>query len=223
VRPGETPQESGTGGSRGGSARRSRYVAAFLVVALVLVTAGCYRGNPTGPKVAIVGDSITRFVDPALDGTLDDRYQIDVRHHDGWRTVQLLPYLEDQLTTQPEAVIANLGTNDALQNYWGIDDWTNAWDELIADVADVPCVVLVNVSTSVELWQDGLLSAEPINARIEAEVAAHPNFRLVDWNAEVQAVGYGAVTIDAIHPNEAGVAWLANAYRSALDSCGSGQ
>ena len=48
-------------------------------VAVMLV--GCYRGNPAGPKVGVVGDSIIAMTDrqwKRLDPALADAYVYDV-------------------------------------------------------------------------------------------------------------------------------------------------
>jgi hypothetical protein len=58
-----------------------------------------------------------------------------------------------------------------------------------------------------------------INARIASVAAAHPNVRVVDWNAAIQQHP-GQFTHDGLHPSTPfGRAWLADQFRDAADDC----
>ncbi len=78
-----------------------------------------YQGNLAGPKVAAIGDSIV-FVSAGNIGTaLADRYQYWIIGIPGYTIGNALPSFDQQLATEPNDVISNLGTDDALDNFTG--------------------------------------------------------------------------------------------------------
>src|SRR4051794_5044106 len=86
---------------------------AVPLVILALVGAAC--GSPSGPKVGIIGDSITDLSQSALHGALDPRYDVELVGKFGARADEVVPEAKVIAASHPREAIINLGTNDALQ------------------------------------------------------------------------------------------------------------
>ena len=187
--------------------------------ALLLTCGACYRGNPAGQRVAIVGDSVTRLAREEIDEALVDEFRVDIQVRDGKRIDEMLPVLHHQLsgpTGPPEVVIVNLGTNDAVQGY---DGWPAGFDEVVAATQSVTCVLLVTIAESTNAYgKDGTAAA--INDRIRATASEHANVHVVDWNEVVATRGL-EVSLEGIHPTPLGEQIIADLYRSGIEAgCG---
>jgi lysophospholipase L1-like esterase len=202
--------------------RMSRRASAVALACIAVATAGCYRGNLAGPKVAIVGDSITALSDQwygRLDPALADTYAYNVAATTGMRIDQMQPELDRLLTAWPDDVVINLGTNDMTQSW---PTWEQSFDAMWAAVADESCVVYVTLRTHVS-WPVGA----QINAKIAATAAANPNVRIYDWETDINAAiaalqadtSLPPPMYDPVHPTPAGSEILAAGIRGALDTC----
>ena len=198
---------------------RARCSALACVMAML---AGCYRGNLAGPKVGVVGDSIIAMTDrqwKRLDPALADAYAYDVATRSGARIDEMQPDLDRVLTTTPDNVVIDLGTNDMGQS-WA--PWEQSFDAMWATVAHLSCVVYVTIRTQA----DFPVGAD-INAKIAATATANPNVRIYDWETEIGAAlaAYEADTslppplLDVVHPTAAGADILAAGVRRELDTC----
>lgn len=191
---------------------------AFTSLLLVACSGGPgYGGLPNGPKVGIVGDSITNLIREDLHTTLGAKYHYVVMARNGKRIDQQLGALRSILDADdpPKRVVVNLGTNDVLQRRG--DAVAHLYEELKV-LEGVPCVILVTISPTAD-YERGHLS-EDLNTAMKAAVAAHPNFHLLDWAAMLAADDHQSQWLspeDAIHPTTAGGEVLAAQYRSALD------
>ena len=76
---------------------------------------GGWSSGANKPSVVFAGDSITVLATPAIHQLLDPGYDVDVLAVIGIRINQSLPALQSALRSHPDAVVVNLGTNDALQ------------------------------------------------------------------------------------------------------------
>jgi lysophospholipase L1-like esterase len=202
-----------------------KFLVPVALAAAALGMSACYSGNPNGPKVADNGDSITNVSAGSLNGTLGANYYVDVQGQNGFTIGQSLPELQDLLNNPggaPNDVILETGTNDVFQqNYlW----WVELGNE-VSMVQNVQCVIFVNVSTYADIFNElaGLPAMVPsINAAMAQEVATHPNFHLLDWNAFITQPGNYETYIDQtflglrVHPNPAGQQVLANMELQAL-------
>jgi lysophospholipase L1-like esterase len=203
---------------------RSRVVAVLgLVAVTTLLVSGCsggssYTGNPGGPKVGIVGDSITNLLKPDLKSAVGSRYRYVVKARDGKRIDQQLDELRSLLhgDDPPQRLIVNLGTNDVLQ---GRSDALGHLDRELQLVADVDCVILVTINPNADDGDSHL--AEKLNDAMKGAVASLPNFHLLDWAGLLAADPHRAEQwlsdFDAVHPSAAGSQALAAQYRQALD------
>lgn len=209
-----------------------KWLAVPVVAAVALVASSCYHGDQAGPRVAVLGDSITALSASPIETTLAPDYAWNVDGQSGYTIAQSEPQLQAMLTDpqgSPQDVITELGTNDAIE----YPTLGNAWQaSLTAEsnaLASTPCVIWVNVSTYSEL---NLPAGTPyvaseIDVAIAKLVAQHPNFHLLDWNAWVdQGTNYSSYIVPSafglgIHPNVAGEQQIADLYQYALSQdCG---
>lgn len=208
---------------------------AWLLLA-ILVVAGAvgyylwsrgsdYQGNSNGPRVAVVGDSITFLTGPEISAVLSPHYYFQVHGTVGATMAQQYGALTDALGDPggpPHDVVVELGTNDANGSnlYWGV-----AFRQEVEALRQTPCVVLVNINTHVgePSWspqQDQL--ASQINAAMAQTAATMSNFHVLDWNAAVGAnAAAGWLDQGGIHPTPAGRQALAMLIAGALkNDCG---
>ena len=213
-------------GDRPGPRRTVRWMraAAAIVVAGVIST-GCSGGGDGSPHIAVVGDSITGLDHGEISSVLDPPYSVDFYYQNGMRIDQMLPRLRDGLDARGPgvAVIVNLGTNDALQGGRNVDP-QRSWDQLLTITKDVPCVVLTTVNSISDAYARGKV-ASALNERMMALATADSGkYKVVDWNRflisldDRQRATY--LQADLIHETPDGAWWIADAYRSALDACG---
>jgi lysophospholipase L1-like esterase len=174
-----------------------------------------YEGRAGGPKVAIVGDSITELSRARIVEALTDDQRVRIDASTGYTIAQMTPEIRRQVATRPDVVVVNLGTNDMdLEN----PRWRRDVDRMLDLVAEVPCVELVTVHDGVH-DPVGANVGTSINARLGEVAAARRSFHLIDWNTAVRERP-GLVVADGIHPTAAGQRFLADAIRDAIrDDC----
>ena len=183
----------------------------------------CYLGDQSTPRTAVVGDSIIFISQPAIDAMLRPRAAYMISGQVGWTIAQQQAAIITDLDNpegSPSDWIVNLGTNDAIQHNTA---WRTAYDAMVADLADQPCVVLTTVSSEADRLGHDTIALQ-VNAAEEATAATHPNFHVVDWNRLVHEGDHFDrwLVPDHIHPNHTGQRPLAAMYGQALDrSCGS--
>ncbi|MGI8939278.1 MAG: SGNH/GDSL hydrolase family protein [Iamia sp.] len=203
------------------SARRSgiwTVVAVVVVVAVAVAVGLVVRANDParGPRVLVVGDSVTFMSRSALDGAFDWTDNFDAQGRPGYRTDQLVPVALRKIDEdQPDTLVLLTGYNDLTQ---GIDT-TAAVDQLMGIAGDVPCAVWVLLPTKGEFDQ---AAAEAFDQRIVALAEDQPTVHLAtDWRDVVDA-GPGPdpdprlVSEDHIHPTEEGIARLARVMEEAV-------
>jgi hypothetical protein len=194
----------------------------LLAFAIVLLSGG--SAGASKPSVVFDGDSITVLATPAIHQLLDPRYDVNVLGVIGIRINQSLPALQSALRFHPDAVVVNLGTNDALQG-GEHPDWVSGWDRLIRITRNTPCVVLTTINPAADA-----LSHKPIARRINAAIrrlaAQHPmKYKVADWsrflsrNVSNQRA-YLLTQPILIHPTPAGAEKLVALDQKALAKCG---
>jgi lysophospholipase L1-like esterase len=199
-------------------------VAAILGGALLSAcstgNASGYTGNASGPTVASIGDSITALSADDIQATLGATYDVDVRGYSGDTIGQVLPDIQTIETTEsPSRWILELGTDDAGEATAGKPtSWQSDLDTLFSIVLPASCVVMVNINLAIDNLGETTTVGAQINAAISAEVATHPNFKLINW-ASLAVQNPGWFIADGIHPNPVGQQALANSENLALSVC----
>lgn len=173
-----------------------------------------YAGS--GPKVAVIGDSITHQSRFALHDALVG-HAVRVSGLVGITTAEPGLVVTEFAESSPAVLVLNLGTNDITQGR-SIDAALADYDAILARFPDA-CTVGVTITThgSTEPtdppgpeWSSAL--AEAFNAAIPARVDA-----VADWAGALDpAVD---LTPGGIHPTEAGREHLAEVVSQAVDRC----
>lgn len=225
--------------------RRRLVVVAVVAAAAVFVAATAWlvvrRGgveavapvavDEAGPgptdDVALVGDSITELSEPRLRADLGDTYRLRIRARGGYRVDQLEPYAVEVASTRPEQVIVNVGTNDVLQG-WPTASSVTALTRLLDGFRGARCVAVVTVNEQLADPADAATRDRAVAYNAELRrLAAARGLTVVDWAGAVDAAaaegpGGEALTVDRVHPSEAGQRVLARLYRDTLDRCSTG-
>ena len=196
---------------------------AALLLACSLVAGACSSTVQQGPTVAIVGDSITRVAGHQLRSELR-YYGLNIHAQDQQRIDEMIPQLRGQLGQRPDAVVINLGTNDAIQAHKH-PDWHTGFTTVWRLVSGRKCVVYATINTFVDQLYGHDTVAAQINSAIRTLAAHHKNVRVVDWNAAVHAnrklLANGKYAGDMIHPLVPRAwDWFGKHYKAALLSCG---
>jgi peptidoglycan/LPS O-acetylase OafA/YrhL len=156
---------------------------------------------PTEPHrwVHAVGDSVLLATRDAMVATLGEGVRVDAAvGRQPWDGVPLVQAWA--ATHREEHLVVVLGSNGILRH--------EHVDEIMAAAGADRRVVFVTVSIP-RRW------AEPTNDAIRSRVPAHPNARIVDWQAMV-AADSAYLGSDQIHPTRAGAVALSAAIRDAL-------
>lgn len=203
---------------------KRRLLAVPAVVVIALMASSCYHGNQGGPRVAVIGDSITNLAGPAIKADLSSDYAWNVQSQGGQSIAQMAPTLQSMLNDpqgRPDDVIVNLGTNDVFAvGEVGLYNWQDSLRTEVQALQSTRCVIFVTVNTSADALFGDMGTAAAINQAIAGYVAQMPNLHLLDWNALVHqgtnAADWidpgGGLTTPFVHPNRAGQEELAALY-----------
>lgn len=205
-------------------------VLAALVVALaavgVWVTAAGGPGSAGGPRprVVLIGDSIVNGSRSVIEASLADRYHVDVWAEPGHTFRDLLPAAAAVAAQRPDHVVINLGTNDVLLRR-PPGDTSAALREMVDAFPAGTCIHLVTVNESFFTFSDADVNrrSASVNADLTA-LARERGFSVIDWAGAVRTYlaaesPDGPLTLDSVHPAEAGQRLLARSYADSLPSC----
>jgi lysophospholipase L1-like esterase len=226
------------------SVRMRRLVAGVVVLGVLVSASGChedYTGAPAGPKVALIGDSISSkdWSYRAIHDAFEPTYQLSVAATSGFTIADQQALAPEYNTTAPAAVVIELGTNDALQAT-GPPEAPNPpaqarqrMDKAAADLRVMlaaltapRCIVVVNIGTGV--LRPGYPEwARTWNTTVLGAVAAeNPRMRIADWDRAVSDwfathddAGDKLLLFDLVHPLPAGQQVLAEVMLHAVDAC----
>lgn len=197
---------------------------AILVIVLLAVRLayGPTFAQEDGPKVLVIGDSITDLGQQELKDELDAEYSLSLDGKTSFRTDEQLPSAERWSTRDFTQVVINLGTNDVIQGTSPSDAAANL--EAMAQLfPTATCIHVVTVNELIPAEANPVADelARELNDQIRTLPSRNPRVRVIDWAAivnEEKALGVD-LTIDGVHPSDEGYVLLAQAYSEALDSC----
>lgn len=188
------------------------------VLALLPLT-GC--GSDPGGTVALIGDSITDLSRQPLTDALGTDHRVEIVGKFGARSDQVVEETKVIAASKPNAVIINVGTNDALQQVPPEQSGT-VLQQLLDETDGVGCRYLVHIGegiTDIATGASRTAEAEALNERID-EVAERNDVGVIRWNDVVaDHGGTDELTFDSVHLSEKGIVLLAQAYGDALDDC----
>lgn len=199
------------------------------LAAAVLVT-GCAEsaeaGDPTTtappsrrPVVAVVGDSITFGADGALHAALDDVVDLHVEGVSGATTAQMLPASRQLAELDPDVVVINLGTNDAVTPGSSASTEDDLREHLAA-FPDASCRYLVTLTEEPSMVGYAETTADT-NRRIRDLDDELDATDVVDWQAALAADAAegspdGDYLSDDVHPTPVGQAVLVEMIADAV-------
>lgn len=203
-----------------------KIIFALLLIAPVL--AACqdpYQGNPSAPKLDVVGDSITANSKATIYSVNSPDFYTGVaatigERSDGYVVGDKGPVLIDDATqaanTAPSIVVVNLGTNDVASGF------TTA--QTLSNLANVRakfngCVISVTLTTHVTAtFKPAAADPAAYNAATAAINAGLPTGHLIDWNAETtEHPEY--LSPDGVHPSATGMVRYAQLIHDAAVAC----
>lgn len=211
---------------RRGSGRSAALAAlgTAAVVVLIVVAVGRFQSRPL---VVLGGDSITELSAGTLAGGLDGTLGIGgndvaVVARSGATAGEMEPEVVATAADGPTQVVINLGTNDAVRT-GDLDAAIASIERMAAAFPGASCIHLVTLSEAMVTFEDPVgpgVRAADLNRRI-VDLATRSGYRLIRWDQIVaEGVARGEpLTLDSIHPDEAGATRLSDAYREAVEGC----
>ncbi len=192
-----------------------------VCVVAVLALAACSSSSASTrrpAKVLIVGTSITMVALPDM-GLVFAGRRVIPRVGPGSTVAYALPKLRRLLAQHPDAVIVELGADDALA---GRADWVPQFDRLVRALDGARCVVMTNLSASLDYYGSRISHrastfAVAWDRRLAREVGAR-GWQLVDWARAVES-DRTLVRSDGYHPSPSGAIWLAVHWKAAVGRC----
>lgn len=198
------------------------------LVLLLVAVLGCAACQPpyVGPKgtqrVGVVGDSITAYSTPEIQGALG-RYQRSVIGIPG---IDLPNGLSDLVVplaiSKPDVAVVELGVNSAEHGAWTTDKAAYI-DKILAVLSGVRCVVWV-LPTSLPVSFYDQFGPGSLQGRValvykalQAQVASHPNLHIFNYGTTEQEHPDWYVK-DHLHPTDTGKLELAGFISSAIKS-----
>lgn len=176
----------------------------------------------TGPKVAILGDSLTVQARPHLRELAGGSYALKIGAlygegvSGGALSINLpepiMPAVIDQYAEDPpDVVVLALGTNDVWQRQIGLASFEREWHSATRSFPDA-CIVGVTATETDEAWMYDPDEARQINRVIRRTVDV-----VVDWSSRGSSDRY--TDTDHIHLTAEGRAHFAELVMAGVDRC----
>lgn len=205
-----------------------KHLLTALVVsaALVLLAPACmspYQGNLSGPKVAILSNSL--LTDPTgahLEFFLGDTHQTSRLAVAGAKSYEMVQAARDWANAVDVAVIS-LGTNDAFAITFEGQTVANTFDNGYTPIRDAfsnaSCIVFLTLDEQMPHVRDGVNKTLNDWWRIHA-LYWPDRYRLADWNAAINYFGgHISMTVDGVHPNPFGSVVMAEIIETQVNQC----
>jgi hypothetical protein len=204
-----------------------KYIMPFIIMCTLCACSPIYKGNTSGTKVGVVGDSITNYATPQVEATLAPTYHYAVGSTPGINLKDARgTWVRPMVGTHPEVLVVELGINSA-RDGWDSTDLPHL-EGVLKDVRTVPCVVWVvpdaldtsyydNQGTSAPTLHERILQ---FKASLEKRLPANPNVHLAYWGAQERThpAWYGD---DGLHNSNRGETAYATYVKNAITTyCG---
>jgi hypothetical protein len=184
-----------------------------------------YKGNAAGPRVAVIGDSITWQTKEEIHAWLDPDYYVSVDGRSGYTIQQQLP-VADVYAAQiprPSIIVINLGTNDMTQ---AIPVWASGYQlgTMTGKFSSARCIVLVDINGNTGVTSWNVWAAQFNRDVIYTAAAWDTRIRVVRWDQFVRSYytagqPYGELTTDLVHPTELGQYFLGSLIKDQVNAC----
>ena len=219
------------GGEVGAMRRTARLVIGSVAVVVVAgLVAACepdpYQGNPNGPRIAVVGDSLISAIRDTYAESLGARgWNASVTGKGGYTSRDHWDTEERIMRTPPDVVVIALGTNDVREVNEGLqtyDGFRESVRHSLGIVREARCVVWVGINEVSGYYGPGLGNLAEfgwvINVIIQQELArsgrAPGSVQYADWAAASRNHLEYFVGPGDVHHSPVG----ARAYRATMDA-----
>lgn len=199
--------------------RRLRLGASVLVFLATAATATTACSS-SGPRVAVLGDSITQLSNTELHTALEKSFDADIVGRFGKRSDEVVGDAATMGAADPKVAIVNIGTNDAAQSV-PIAQTRAALDRIVSDFDGAKCVFLVEVNEQITSNGTQRVDAvRAINDQLRQIASKNDAVRVIEWNRiEAENGGAAQLTYDTVHLSQKGRIVLADTYLKAAESC----
>lgn len=190
-----------------------RLMGSAAVGVMALLLAACippYEGKEGGPRVGVLGDSVTSISSGHIDQLLRFfGWRVSMVAEPSKRVEEMQDYATQYADTDPDIMVINLGTNDALHSPEdAIAELEQMWAKF-PNACQVP--VTIAETTTVTHFDE---AASQINDWIYSNF---PEENIADW-ADVHA-NNSNITHNSVHPNSEGASMLAWEIGAAVGKC----
>lgn len=198
-----------------------------LIAAVAVLTGACtlppaYEGgDPDGPTVAIVGDSLVLQGSNQIRSAVNGRgWRLSLHGEGGLDTRDSLPRVVGASVVKPRALVMVTTANDAYDMFRGaqrVDEVIDALDRAFAGSRELGCVVWVLLNEHAPFY--GFPTWAPwVNLWVAQRAASNPNVRLLDWRHQV--VNHPTwFQADRFHHTSSGNAAFATALSDTISTC----
>lgn len=191
-----------------------------VVVAVVVVAGVCtyvYREHLAGgPKVVVVGDSVTELAKAHIPDQVEGDEELELVAYAGYTTSELLPHAENRMSDPPAIALALTGHNDLLRG----EDTSRAVEDLVELVDGADCGIIVLLPTKLVYGPEAAIAFNDRLEELASDTDVHIETAWRDVVDDTDDEGPDPVLIDeadALHPTEEGAQVLAGIMGDAFD------
>jgi hypothetical protein len=188
---------------------RRKVLAVATIVVVVLAFQTPAHASTVKRTAAFVGDSITYISGHAISKAFKRYEVIGFAATPGADMAYMLPTVKNIAATNPFVFVIELGTNDA---YYNIPDWQTHFNNEVAAITSVHCVVLLTVNPNLGP------SAPGLNQAMYYATLSHRNIHELDWG-NIQLQNPAWLGPDHVHPTPAGSRVMATLEWRAARGC----
>jgi hypothetical protein len=178
-----------------------------------------FDGNPSGPKVAVLGNSLISLSAEEIPAALNDTYLTSSAGENGMTIEQILPLADRYAAHRPTIAVIEAGVNDAGRpdSQWNALYELAMESQMLQRFPRASCIVWVNVGTHTTSPELNAHAAE-LNAGMRFWKAGEPRLLIADWDS-ITVAHPEYLFPDGVHPNQEGQDHLAALIRTSADAC----